>query len=87
MLKFVHVGVNLTIEFTTMLKKLSAVFCLLTLFVIQVSAASQMEETMFQSGKIYTFLTVALVVLAGIFFYLLRLDRRLGKLENEIKDK
>ena len=67
--------------------KIAATFLLVCGFINRVSAASQMEETMFKSGKAYTFLTVALVVLAGIFLYLLRLDKKVSKLEKEMEGK
>lgn len=70
-----------------MYKKIIATFCLLVVCLFQAKAAGQLEETMFASGKIYTFLVVALVVLAGMFFYLIRLDSKLSKLEKEMKDK
>lgn len=36
-------------------------------------------------GKIYVVMTVAVVILTGLFAYLIRLDRKLGKLEKEGK--
>lgn len=49
-------------------------------------AADGMEELMFTSGKIYNAIVVAMVVLLGIFFYLVRLDRKVSTLEKEIKE-
>jgi hypothetical protein len=43
-------------------------------------------ETMFSSGKIYVVVAVAAVVLAGIFAYLIWMDLRLRKLEDENND-
>ncbi len=66
----------------------SAVITLLLLaFTSPLFAANGMEETMFASGKIYTFLAVAFIVLLGIFGYLFRLDNRLSKLEKEIENQ
>lgn len=47
-------------------------------------AAGSMEEIMFASGKIYNAIAVAMVVLLGIFFYLIKLDKKVSKLEKEI---
>lgn len=49
-------------------------------------AAGNMEEIMFSSGKIYNAIAVAMVVLLGIFFYLIKLDRKVSKLEKEINE-
>jgi hypothetical protein len=46
-----------------------------------------MEEFMYQSGKIYTFLAVAGIVLFGILFYLIRMDSKLTKLEKQVNEK
>ncbi len=70
-----------------MFNKIVATFLLLLGFIHQANAATQMEETMFKSGKIYTFLTVALVVLGGIFVYLIRLDKKVGNLEKELGNR
>lgn len=42
-----------------------------------------LNETMYSSGKINVVLGVVAVVLAGIFLYLIALDRRLRRLEDE----
>lgn len=49
-------------------------------------ASGTMEEIMFASGKIYNAIAVAMVVLVGIFFYLIKLDRKVSKLEKEINE-
>jgi uncharacterized membrane protein YdjX (TVP38/TMEM64 family) len=38
-------------------------------------------NTMNQHGKIYVVVAVMLTILAGLFLYLLRLDRKISKLE------
>lgn len=40
-------------------------------------------ETMYSSGKIYVVVAVVAVVLAGIFAYLIWMDLRLRKLEDD----
>ena len=41
----------------------------------------EMADTMRQNGKIYVVVAVVLTILVGIFLYLIRLDRKLTKLE------
>ncbi len=67
--------------------KIAATFLVFLGFISQAKAASQLEETMFKSGKAYTFLTVALIVLGGIFLYLMRLDKKVSKLEKDMEEK
>ena len=42
----------------------------------------QMADAMRSNGKIYVVVAVLLVVLAGLFIYLISLDRKLSRLEN-----
>lgn len=46
-----------------------------------------MEELMFSSGKIYVVVGVVSIILTGIFTYLIWIDRKVAKMEKEIKDK
>jgi hypothetical protein len=41
----------------------------------------QMADRLRQDGKIYVVVAVVLTILAGILFYLVRLDRKITKLE------
>jgi CcmD family protein len=47
------------------------------------AAENWLNETMYSSGKINVVVGVVAVVLAGIFLYLILLDRRLRRLEEE----
>lgn len=47
------------------------------------AAENWLNETMYSSGKINVVVGVVAVVLAGIFLYLIWLDRRLRRLEEE----
>ena len=38
-------------------------------------------------GKIFVVVTVLAVILAGVFVYLFFIDRKVGKLEKEIREK
>jgi hypothetical protein len=63
---------------------------LFSLSVFSQSAASEsieMADTMRTSGKIYVVVLVILVILAGLILYLIRLDRKIGKLEAEFFTK
>lgn len=40
-----------------------------------------MADALVANGKIYIVVTVLLVLLAGIFLYLIRLDRRMTRME------
>ena len=49
------------------------------------SGQSLVGETMRSSGRIYVVVAVMLTILAGLIVYLARLDRKIGKLEKEMK--
>jgi capsular polysaccharide biosynthesis protein len=46
-----------------------------------------MADTMRSNGKIYVVLAIVLVILSGIIFYLVSLDKKIKKLEDENKTK
>jgi hypothetical protein len=45
----------------------------------------QMAELMRSNGKIYVVVAVLLIILAGLFTYLMNTDRKLTRLEKNIK--
>lgn len=45
----------------------------------------KMADTMRSNGRIYVVVVVMLTILAGLALYLFRLDKKLKKLEKEIK--
>jgi CcmD family protein len=73
-----------------------AFVCICTVFAFAASAKAQadttmqtvqkvdMAYTMRSNGKIYVVVTVLCMVLLGLFIYLIRLDRKISKLEKEI---
>jgi CcmD family protein len=65
-----------------------AIFCML-LFLCTTSFAQdnsiEMADTLRENGKIYVVVTILSVIFAGIAIYLLRLDRRISKMEKERK--
>lgn len=64
-----------------------ALFCMTLL--LQLAALAQdtgsveMADTMRQNGKIYVVVAVILTIFAGIIIYLIRLDRKISRLEKE----
>ncbi|WP_143017224.1 CcmD family protein [Catalinimonas alkaloidigena] len=44
----------------------------------------EMADTLRQSGKIYVVVAVVVVLLSGVLVYLVRLDRRVDKLEKDV---
>ena len=63
------------------MKRLIATFYFL-LFTLFVNAQGiEMADTMKANGKIYVVIAVMLTILAGLVFYLIRLDRKISKLE------
>ena len=65
----------------------AALFCIAVL--LQVIAFAQetdtveMADVMRQNGKIYVVVAVILTIFAGIIIYLVRLDRKISRLEKE----
>ncbi|WP_240676067.1 CcmD family protein [Botryobacter ruber] len=45
----------------------------------------EMADTLRQDGKIYVVVTVLLTVLGGVLVYLISLDRKVSRLEKEVK--
>jgi CcmD family protein len=68
-----------------MKKRLSSILSLLTL-VSALHAQTGDADFMRSTGKIYVVVAVILAIFAGIVLFLIYLDRKLTKLENQIKD-
>ena len=66
-----------------------ALFSLVLLFQLralaQDNAPVEMADNMRSNGKIYVVVAVILTILAGLLLYLIRLDRKISKLEKENK--
>lgn len=64
------------------MKKFISIF-LLSFFTLVINAQDvKMADIMRDNGKIYVVIAVMLTILLGIALYLLRLDRKITKLEN-----
>jgi CcmD family protein len=66
-----------------MIKRIFLSFFLLTCS--YVLFAQGMADKMRSNGKIYVVVAVLVTIFAGIILYLVRLDRKLAKLEKETK--
>ncbi len=64
---------------------LSFAALLLSLLSFAQDSAPDMADTMRSNGKIYVVVAVCLVILIGLFMYVVRVDRKVSKLEKEIK--
>ncbi len=47
---------------------------------------SAIEQTMHESGKINVVVAVLIVIFIGIIFYLIKLDRKISKIEKDTKE-
>lgn len=56
---------------------------LLTNILLQIPMADEFRA----DGKIYVVLGIVLILLIGFFLYLVRIDRKIKKLEDEINNK
>lgn len=60
----------------------------LVLFSLQISAQEiAMADQMRESGKIYVVVSVLLIILLGILFYLVSLDRKLKRMEQDMQEQ
>lgn len=66
---------------------------LLTVLFLQLSMFAQTDSTppvemadaLYQSGKIYVVITALVLIFIGIVIYLVSLDRKISRLEKELK--
>jgi uncharacterized integral membrane protein len=73
-----------------MIKKLLFAFMLMLVSAItfaQNNGSVEMADTMRQNGKIYVVVAVILTIFTGIIIYLVRLDRKITKLEREYSNQ
>jgi CcmD family protein len=67
------------------MRKISRLFALLLMLLsssmLHAQGDNNMGDTMRSNGRIYVVITVILVILVGLFLYLIRLDRKMSKLE------
>ncbi|MGZ4049167.1 MAG: CcmD family protein [Bacteroidia bacterium] len=56
-------------------------------FAQDTQAPVEMADGLYQSGKIYVVVCVIAIIFTGIITYLIMLDRKISKLEKEVKNK
>ena len=66
-----------------MLRSILATILVLLLSVVTGQAQTEMADTMRSNGKIYVVVVVLATIFAGIFTYLVVLDRKIGRMEKE----
>ncbi|MBV6646955.1 MAG: hypothetical protein KI790_15970, partial [Cyclobacteriaceae bacterium] len=74
-----------------MVKRLVACFIVICPLVFglvaKANAQVEMADQFRADGKIYVVLGVILIILAGLFYYLFRIDQRTKKIEQELDQK
>ena len=69
------------------IKKFVSLFIIQMMWTTFVSAQSNSLDFLRSTGKIYSVVAVIAVIFVGIVFYLFRLDNKLTKLGNHIKNE
>lgn len=67
-------------------KAITSLFFLLAMGVQLLTAQSESTDFMRNTGKIYVVVAVIVTIFIGIVLFLVYLDRRLTKLEDQIKE-
>lgn len=67
------------------MKKIFATIITILFSTLFASAQTEMADTMRSNGKIYVVVAVLATIFAGIFVYLILLDRKITKLEKTNK--
>ncbi len=52
-----------------------------------IAKGNAVEQTFHESGKINVVVAVVTVIFIGIIFYMIRLEKKISKIEKETKDK
>ena len=76
-----------------MINKLKTSTALIALLLFSFAGMAQHTQTiemadgLYQSGKIYVVIIVVAIIFVGIVGYLISLDRKISRLEKELKNK
>jgi hypothetical protein len=65
------------------MKKLLSLFIFIRITITMHAQDVQMADAMKENGKIYVVIAVMLTILAGLVIYLVRLDKKISRLENK----
>lgn len=70
-----------------MIRWFKTLFVMMTpLFALAQSAEGpEMADLMRENGKIYVVVAVLMIIFIGMVVYLIRMDRRIGKMEKELR--
>lgn len=68
------------------MRNLSLFFLIIVLFPLPLFAQIEMADQFRSEGKIYVVVVTIGLILAGLFFFLFWLERRLSQLENKSKN-
>lgn len=63
------------------LKTVSLILCLLSSLALSAQNGTAMADRMRSEGKIYVVVAVMVTILLGLILYLVRLDRKISRLE------
>lgn len=73
------------------MERLTKIFVTLFLVLVGITASAQeeveMADVMRSNGSIYVVVAIILIVLIGLIAYLFMLDRKISRLEKEIKGR
>ena len=69
------------------MKKIKITFCLVILSVYNVAAEGVVVDFLRSTGKIYSVVAVICIMFVGLALYMFRLDRKISKIENQLKDE
>ncbi|HXC04832.1 MAG TPA: CcmD family protein [Bacteroidia bacterium] len=62
-------------------------FIFLSVFVSAQNNTPEMADSLRASGKIYVVVCVAAIVMAGLILYLVTIDRKVARMERELKSR
>ena len=68
----------------------NSILCLLAILsslTVKAQSEVEMADGMRSEGKIYVVVAIILIVLSGLIVYLFMLDRKVGKLEDLVRNK
>jgi hypothetical protein len=74
---------NDVMKIASILCSLVATFLLMTDVAVAQPATTPMADLMRSEGRIYVVIAVMLTILGGLLLYLVRLDRKISRLEKE----
>lgn len=69
------------------IKNILLLFVLFSILPLEVFAEASTIDFLRSTGKIYSVIAVFVIILLGIGYFLIRMDRKLTKLEKQLKDE